>query len=172
MRSKRMMSRGLCLAALAGLLAAAGCNGAAGPDRENGTGEGRMVKGDNAVCPIMNNPLPGEGVPATQTRHYEGKTVGFCCPPCAPKWDGLPAAEKDALMAKMFPASASAGARVINTTCPIMGTRIDPASVPPALVREFGGSKIGFCCAGCPSRWDALPDAKKSEIAAKFTGGE
>ena len=61
---------------------------------------------------------------------------------------------------------------VINTKCPMMGGKVDPAKVPASLVREFGGKKIGFCCAGCPKKWDKLPDAKKTELVAKLAGGK
>ena len=53
-----------------------------------------------------------------------------------------------------------------------MGGKVDPATVPPNLVREFGGKKIGFCCAGCPPKWDALADEKKAKIVALFGGSE
>ena len=171
MKSKRLTGCGLCVVALAGLLVV-GCNGAPEPSGGGG-GESGVVKADNLVCPIMGNTLPAAGVPADQTRKYKGKTIGFCCAPCGPKWDELSDAAKDAHLAKMFAAPAPAGAaRVINTKCPIMGGKVDPATVPPNLVREFGGKKIGFCCAGCPPKWDALADEKKAKIVALFTGSE
>ena len=168
MTSKHLMGCGRCVVALAGLLVAAGCNDPAEPAGGNG-----LVKADNAACPIMDNPLKAEGVPADQTRTYKGKTIGFCCAPCGPKWDALSDTEKDALMAKMFAEPAPAGAaKVINTACPISGKAIDPAAVPAGLVREFGGKKIGFCCAGCAPKWVALADAKKTEIITKLAGSE
>jgi hypothetical protein len=48
-----------------------------------------------------------------------------------------------------------------NAKCPIMGSPISPAKVTPDLVRVYNGKKIGFCCAGCPARWDKLTDAEK-----------
>ena len=53
----------------------------------------------------------------------------------------------------------------VNGTCPIMGTKIDPAKVPVSLTRDFNGQKVGFCCGGCPPAWDKLTDDQK---AAKF----
>lgn len=50
---------------------------------------------------------------------------------------------------------------VINSNCPIMGSKIDPDNVPEKLTREFEGEKIGFCCAGCPKQWDNLSDQEK-----------
>lgn len=48
-----------------------------------------------------------------------------------------------------------------NTKCPIMGHPIDPKRVPDHLIREYKGQKIGFCCAGCPEKWDGLSTAQK-----------
>ena len=50
---------------------------------------------------------------------------------------------------------------VINSNCPIMGSKIDPDNVPEKLTREFEGKKIGFCCAACPKQWDKLSDKEK-----------
>ena len=66
---------------------------------------------------------------------------------------------------------ARASAKVINSTCPIMGSTIDPADVPANLTREYKGKKIGFCCAGCPAKWDQLADEKKAALLAKMTKG-
>lgn len=51
--------------------------------------------------------------------------------------------------------------KVVNTICPIEGGAVDPNNVPDSLTREFKGHKVGFCCAGCPAKWDALSDAEK-----------
>ena len=48
-----------------------------------------------------------------------------------------------------------------NVTCPIMGSRIDPANVPNRLVRQYKGKKVAFCCGGCPAQWDKLSDAER-----------
>ncbi len=48
-----------------------------------------------------------------------------------------------------------------NARCPIMGSPIDPAKVPDALVRTHKGHKIAFCCASCPKAWDRLSGAEK-----------
>lgn len=58
-------------------------------------------------------------------------------------------------------ATKPAAGGVVNTRCPIMGSKIDPAKVPAALTREFKGRKVGFCCGGCPVAWDKLTDAEK-----------
>ena len=54
-----------------------------------------------------------------------------------------------------------------NVRCPIMNSPIVPGKVTKKLIREYKGQKIAFCCAGCPSAWDKLTDAKKD---AKLAG--
>ena len=55
----------------------------------------------------------------------------------------------------------------VNSTCPIMGEKFNSAKVAPELVREFAGQKVGFCCAGCPEKWDKLSDIEKTAKLAK-----
>ena len=56
---------------------------------------------------------------------------------------------------------------VVNALCPIMGSKMDPANVPPGLTRMFRGQKVGFCCAMCLPIWDKLSDDdKKAKLAA------
>ena len=52
----------------------------------------------------------------------------------------------------------------INATCPIMGSKINPAKVTANLVREYKGQKVAFCCAGCPAAWDKLPNSQKQSF--------
>ena len=54
-----------------------------------------------------------------------------------------------------------------NATCPIMGSKIDPANVTDSLVRDFKGRKVAFCCGSCPGQWDKLSDEDKvAKLAA------
>ncbi|MHC4256129.1 MAG: hypothetical protein ACYSUL_11035 [Planctomycetota bacterium] len=55
----------------------------------------------------------------------------------------------------------------VNNHCPIMGSPINPAKVTKNLVRDYMGQKVAFCCAGCPSTWDKLPNAQKQAKLAK-----
>lgn len=66
-------------------------------------------------------------------------------------------------------AKASNGEKVavVNSHCPVMGTEIDAKNVSADLVREFGESKVGFCCAGCLGKWDQMSDSEKSEKLEK-----
>ena len=56
---------------------------------------------------------------------------------------------------------------VVNARCPITGNEIDPKKVPPACRRNFDDKIIGFCCTGCPKKWDKLTDDEKKESLAK-----
>jgi hypothetical protein len=51
---------------------------------------------------------------------------------------------------------------VVNSTCPIMGSKIDAGKVPQHLYRVHDGKGVGFCCGGCPKAWDKLSDEEKS----------
>lgn len=57
----------------------------------------------------------------------------------------------------------------VNTKCPIMGNAIDTED--PAMVREWDGKKVGFCCPPCLEEWDELTDAEKAEKLANPPGG-
>ena len=48
-----------------------------------------------------------------------------------------------------------------NTKCPIEGKSIDRMDCPKKLTCMYKGSKVGFCCAGCPAEWDKLTDEEK-----------
>jgi len=47
-------------------------------------------------------------------------------------------------------------AKPVNTTCPIMGGKVNPS-----LTRQFKGQTVGFCCGMCPGQWDKLNDQDK-----------
>ena len=68
---------------------------------------------------------------------------------------------------KAAKATKAAKAGFINSTCPIMGSKIDPAKITESLTREFDGKKVALCCGGCPGQWDKLSDAdKKAKLKA------
>ncbi|MCE5340032.1 MAG: PTS lactose/cellobiose transporter subunit IIA [Planctomycetaceae bacterium] len=48
-----------------------------------------------------------------------------------------------------------------NVKCPIMGEPINAMKCPKELTRMYKGEKVGFCCAGCPEKWDKLTDTEK-----------
>jgi len=60
--------------------------------------------------------------------------------------------------------------KTVNAVCPMMGGKFNPNKVASKLVREHNGRKVGFCCAGCPEKWDKLSAAKKGQkLAAALT---
>ena len=57
----------------------------------------------------------------------------------------------------------------VNDRCPILGTPIDSAKVPAALIRVHEGHKVAFCCTGCPQAWDRLGNPEKTAKLAVVT---
>lgn len=71
------------------------------------------------------------------------------------------AASMQEMHKKMCAAPAAGDGKAVNSKCPIMGSKIDPANVPANLTRVFKGQTVGFCCGGCPGAWDKLSDDEK-----------
>ena len=64
-------------------------------------------------------------------------------------------------------ASTRAGVNMgaINDTCPIMtGNEVDPN----ATMADFEGTKVGFCCNGCISKWNTMSYAQKKQFLAQY----
>ena len=80
-----------------------------------------------------------------------------------------PAATKKGGGAATKPAATVA---TVNSKCPMMGNKFDSAKVAPELVRDFGGKKVGFCCAMCLPNWDKLSDVEKTAKLAKAVAPE
>lgn len=58
---------------------------------------------------------------------------------------------------------------VVNDTCPIMP---DHAVDPEGPTAEFNGQLVGFCCAGCPPKWEAMTDAEKQAYVDAQAAGD
>lgn len=54
----------------------------------------------NKVCPIMGSEVKADELTPELTRDFNGKKVGFCCPPCLEEWDEMTDAEKTAKLEK------------------------------------------------------------------------
>lgn len=54
-----------------------------------------------------------------------------------------------------------------NERCPIM-----EGEPTPELTRQWDGKTIGFCCEGCPEKWDAMSEEEKAAKFAKASSGE
>ncbi|MFM8474271.1 MAG: hypothetical protein ACKOEO_00545 [Planctomycetaceae bacterium] len=48
----------------------------------------------NTKCPVMGNPVKAEETPPELIREWNGKKVGFCCPPCLEDWAEMTDAER------------------------------------------------------------------------------
>lgn len=57
----------------------------------NSAGAAEIV---NSVCPIMGNAVEAKDLDASLIKDWNGKKVGFCCPPCLEEWDELSDSEK------------------------------------------------------------------------------
>ena len=55
-----------------------------------------VAAADNKNCPIMGHPVSAEGGSTT----WNGKTIGFCCDGCKPKFEALSDDEKAAKLAE------------------------------------------------------------------------
>jgi len=168
-----------------------------GQDKGQGRGKSSTLDVVNATCPIMNNKLPTGGATVDFIRRYKGKKIGFCSAGCSAKWDRLLGKDKDAKLLAAFlgqtrTSASEKGAKgqgksqgrgegqgqgrgksstvaVVNATCPIMNNKLPAAGAAADLVREYKGKKIGFCCAGCPEKWDALSAKDKdAKLLAAF----
>jgi len=73
-----------------------GCNKEETPPAPDGP---KTVAVVNGKCPMMGDTLNKTAVPDTMVRDYKGQKVGFCCPPCMPKWDKLSDEDKAAKLA-------------------------------------------------------------------------
>jgi len=52
----------------------------------------------------------------------------------------------------------------INDKCPISGQPVSPGEVS-----DYKGHTVGFCCAGCEGKWNAMTDAQKDAFVAKYS---
>ena len=59
--------------------------------------------------------------------------------------------------------------KVVNKSCPIMGTDLDSSGVAENLTREFEGQRVGFCCTSCLAKWDKLGTPEKEAKLAAVT---
>lgn len=48
----------------------------------------------NVKCPVMGNHVNTKELTAENVRDWNGKKVGFCCPPCIEEWEAMSDTEK------------------------------------------------------------------------------
>jgi P-type Cu+ transporter len=120
------------------------------------------------ICPVT-----GENADPEVSYAYNGKTYYFCCNGCVKKFKADPAKYIKASEAKKFDActdhAAAAkiddskpvintgkdmSAKIVNTTCPVMGEEVDKA----VTTVSYKGNVYGFCCKACIKKFAANPD--------------
>jgi hypothetical protein len=151
------------------ILSSLGCQGGGASATPSTGPPASAIKVVNTRGPIQDKPIDPVKVPDSLTRQYKGRRIGFCSAGCPQAWDKLSDAQKDAKLAAMPGAKILPAGKVVNVTCPILRTKIDPVHVPDALTREFKGQKVGFCCTACLTAWDQLTDTEKeAKLAASL----
>ncbi|MCG8650502.1 MAG: hypothetical protein MI861_11765 [Pirellulales bacterium] len=85
-------------------------------------------------------------------------------------WAGCNSSSESASESEPDPASESTDETTLvsfaNTQCPMMGGK------PSAeLTADYMGQTIGFCCDGCPQKWEGLSDDEKAERFTKVDAG-
>jgi YHS domain-containing protein len=126
----------------------------------------------NTMCPIGHEPIDG-----TTFVTVGDVRVGFCCPGCDARFEAWAPERKAA-----FITDARAGAQPEHAEhgqgqaasegmplvlayylpdCPVAGEALDAEH---AVVKEFEGREVRFCCARCEGRFDADPQAYLAEI--------
>lgn len=100
----------------------------------------------NATCPGMSAP-----VSAAHTLSVAGTTVGFASDQCKAAFAAKPYEAQIAYVASQV------GADVINEVC---GTCHQPVSADAGQV-IFAGQRIGFGCAGCKPKFEAMSQDQK-----------
>jgi YHS domain-containing protein len=99
---------------------------------ETATAEQPVIK-HQTNCPAMGGPInPHLFVEA------DGKRIYACCPGCLEKVEGNPQEYIEKLETE------GVTLEKIQTTCPVMGGKINPA-----LYVDVEGQRIFVCCAGC-----------------------
>ena len=83
---------------------------------------------------------------------------------CAAMVVGCESSSKDK-KAEAAPAAApkQASMGVVNTKCPVMPSH----EAGSKATTSYQGQTVGFCCAGCVPKWNAMTDAQKAEALAK-----
>lgn len=117
-------ARFLCTTAAVALLAIiAGCGEAPAPAVQEAAASNGLV---NQYCPIMG----GEATTEVMVE-WNGKKVGFCCPPCIEEWEELSETEKEQALAsaKEKHHGDDAGHQHGGSTSP--GTAEQPAAPTP-----------------------------------------
>ena len=117
----------------------------------------------NTTCPVSGKAIDGQTFLT-----YEGKTVGFCCGGCTARFAAWDNSRKDQFVLASFKQRVTAdqddkkqtkandeskGDLYTLATCPISGKLL--GSMGDAIVKEYDGREVRFCCNGCVGRFEA-----------------
>ncbi len=120
-------------------------------------------KAINTTCPISGKAIDGQTFLT-----YEGKTVGFCCGGCNARFGVWDNTRKDQFVLASFKERVRAdqaykkqtkakdeskGDLYTLATCPISGKLL--GSMGDAIVKEYDGREVRFCCNGCVGKFEA-----------------
>lgn len=85
MRCSGLLTTGL---VFTGLLAATGC------EQAPPAAIAATVELANTKCPVMGNEIKADELAPELIREWNGKRVGFCCPPCLEEWAEMTDAQR------------------------------------------------------------------------------
>jgi YHS domain-containing protein len=117
----------------------------------------------NTTCPISGKAIDGQTFLT-----YEGKTVGLCCGGCEAPFNAWDNSRKNQFVLASFKQRGTAdqddkkqtkandepkGDLYTLATCPISGKSL--GSMGDAIVKQYDGREVRFCCAGCIGKFEA-----------------
>jgi|GEM_PF-2644664 len=107
----------------------------------------------NATCPGS-----GKAIDASIKTAVAGSTVGFCCSKCQAAFAAKPYEQQIAYLGSQV------AAKTINDKC---GTCKQTVNAAAGQV-IFAGQRIGFGCAACKPKFEAMSQAEKIDYLAKL----
>jgi YHS domain-containing protein len=105
----------------------------------------------NARCPVKPEKKPVSDV----TTSYKGKVVAFCCEECRDAFDASP----EEYVAKIPELKGWVPLLPLNEFCPVTNAHPDGMKADPGFLVNISGKLVGFCSAGCRSKFTRSPDA-------------
>lgn len=73
----------------------------------------------------------------------------------------------DSTAAAACTATTGAATAAVNTACPYSG-----GPVNSAITASYNGKTVGFCCAGCQSKWQSASDTDRAAMLTKVSAAK
>lgn len=105
----------------------------------------------NARCPVK----PEKKSTSDITTSYMGKVIAFCCEECRDTFD----ASAEEYVAKIPELKGWVPLVPVNASCPVLSAHRDGMKADPAFLVNISGKLVGFCSAGCRSKFFRAPDS-------------